>query len=478
MMTPNMANKRETEDSNGSKTWGCGRFLLMSAIIAMSCLFLLVAGVFLAYRAREASGRALVAEELAKLSAKSLPVDSATLNLWYRANTSEEDTSEWLAILDYLKSSDFQSISKGISLFDPKLTEDTSPNETSWPSENRYRELYQATEKQREKIHALCSRVKPVRFPLVFDGINTLLTPLQDSRNVPRLLTAEFEVAMADKNSALVRRSLVSQLGFSTILSNQPCLVSELVRIACRGAALENLKRAIESDALDEEDLKLVHDSLVNSLTAAGAWATCIQTERAIGLGAFDDLGNVNIGRSSFKGIAASSHDKLRYIRMMEVAEKVAFDSADRAKAALTRIQDELNNDVKEDGWLAMREKIVSSLSVPALNAIGTAAIRDATLHHQCEVAIRIRQFQKTKGRFPKSIAELQTTILGGDMFIPLGGRPFGYQVLLDRCLLWGPVDRVHGAAAHAGDDPPTVTDEDNEREKEAVRRAMFNIRQ
>lgn len=74
-----MARRKEPVLTDKGKLWGFGSCALVASILIGSLIFFLAGGVYFAFQAHESRSRALVAEELARLLAKGIPSDHASL---------------------------------------------------------------------------------------------------------------------------------------------------------------------------------------------------------------------------------------------------------------------------------------------------------------------------------------------------------------------------------------------------------------
>lgn len=456
---------------------GCGSYLFLTAIISTGLVFLIGSAVYFALRSQERVGAALVNTELEKLKKQGLPVDDFSLESWYRSRTSNSDSNQWVTLLDEFDTPEFRNRSKGIPLFDGTVVDPEETKAGTLPYESRYREFLEATSEMRDSIHTLAQSANPIQFPLKFQSWNTELKYLIQVRNVARYLTVEFELALFDKDFNSVRKSIESQLAFTNVISEQPSMVSGLVLIACRGIALGNLKKALEADILDRDALKSILDKLRSLPSTQEMWNTIIESERAFGLSEFDapdKLQDTNL--TALKVFGVSSFDKLQYLQLMEQANRFDFSSLDQVLESAEGLEQSLKLNLQNTGLWGLRHLVLTSQLMPAMSASVSALVRDKMMIEKCDLAIRLRIYDKNHGHFPPSLDELEAEWPSKAGRIFLGGKPLGYRVEPTGAKLWGVIGYSYSRTSIIPAEPPSLEAiEPNQRD--SLRDSVFDLR-
>jgi len=464
-------------DETAKSKSGCGSYVFMVLLVLAGFAFLIGSALYFAFRSQEKVGAALVSTELQKLKKQGFPVDDSSLESWYQSRTSKEDSIQWVNLLSYFDTPDFQNISKGIPVFDGSIVDPEESSPGTLPYESRYREFLQATSDVRDSIHALSQSANPIQFPLKFQSLNTELKYVIQLRNIARYLTVEFDLALFDKDYNSVRKSIESQLAVTKVISEQPSMVSGLVLIACRGIVLGNLKKALEADVLDPDALKSILDKLRSLTSTQEMWDTIITSERAFGLPVFDAPGKVqDTNLTALKVFGVSSFDNLHYLQLMEQANRFDFSSLDRVFESAEELEQRLNLNLQNAGLLGIRQHILTSQLMPALSACVSALVRDKMMIEKCNLAIQLRIYDKIHGHFPRSLDELEAEWPSKAGRISLGGKQLGYRVEESGAKLWGVIGYLYSRASIIPAEPPSMEAVDPN-QRESIRDAIFDLR-
>lgn len=377
------------------------------------------------------------ASEIEKLTARKAPVDDESLDAWYKANTSRQNTDAWTKLYQELQRPAVMKLAKKI---DDELKVQPNLRDGGVEYLTLARELVRECRDNLDTIYRLCVDVKPIQAPLQFESYDTLLPHLEAMQWVSRMLDAEFAVAMADDNAKGRARVIATQFRLGSVMQNQPGFVGESIRMRCRSRAFENLQWALEANVLSNRDAKNLLNLLLQQPRSIDAWKNAVATERAFGLVAcanpkyleilFPDLPDLK----NFK-MVATFKDRLNYLQLMSDAENIDVQSTDKFLSELKRIEDQISAKTK----LRDKDWVFTRMLIPAFNAGAVPAIKDAIMQRQAELALQIRMHQQEKGGFPKGLNELQENQSTTRSFTLPGDKDFGYKVLGRTAILWGP---------------------------------------
>ena len=144
-------------------------------------------------------------------------------------------------------------------------------------------------------------------------AMEALLSRTQENREVARLLGSYWPAALlAEDKRDEAARSAITTLKLTRHFDHEPCLVSMLVAIACRGIALSSLNDALQSGPVSNE----VRHELERELAKhdlKGAFHQNLLTERVYGLESFRNFP----GESNWFARALFNRWKLNYLDIM-----------------------------------------------------------------------------------------------------------------------------------------------------------------
>jgi hypothetical protein len=372
--------------------------------------------------------------EIDKLTARKAPVDDESLDAWYKANTSRQNTDAWTKLYQELQRPAVLKLAKKL---DDELKVQPNLRDGGVEYLTLARELVRECRDNLDTIYRLCVDAKPIQAPLQFESYDTLLPHLEAMQWVSRMLDAEFAVAMADDNAKGRARVIATQFRLGSVMQNQPGLVGESIRMRCRSRAFENLQWALEANVLSNRDAKNLLDLLLQQPRSIDAWKNAVATERAFGLVACANPKYLEILYPDLKNfkMVATFKDRLNYLQLMSDAENIDVQSPDKFLSELKRIEDQISAKTK----LRDKDWVFTGMLIPAFNAGAVPAIKDAIMQRQAELALQIRMHQQTKGGFPISLNALQENQSTTRSFALPGDKDFGYKVLGRTAILWGP---------------------------------------
>jgi hypothetical protein len=400
----------------------------------------LALAVALTWYAREMAAQSRLNDRTAKLRTQGYPVDNASMQTYYTDQTDPTNTDAWLAILEFLKSDEFNESIKAsprLPYLGNGIEFHEVPSQGDWPDERSVRDFL----KQWKRLHADITQLasaspnqKPVRFPMVFNGFKTLLPHVQEKRTIARLLSLYGSVALRDRDSAAVRAAIESILGTNQIIAGEPNLVAQLVSIAVDSYAIFLLQQAIEQDALNTTDLESLLPKVLAATTIGDDWVTMFSGERAMALPGFRNPSNAGFDST----IALSRYvDANCYLDIMQSFQQIELSDLDEFRIQLKKCESAALASMNA-GWLAKMDSVLTAQAVPSIAAVGEAFVRRAVSHRLAAHGIGLRLYEDRHGTLPESLNELTEFSLDLMQLKPPGGKPFGYRVDGTTAMLWG----------------------------------------
>src|SRR6056297_1427649 len=182
-------------------------------------------------------------EQIEQLQLAGLPVDDASLQVYYERLTKDINSDSWIAIIERLSSDAItqQMLNLPIVGSGP----DIPPLDQTWNEQQSVTELLDSLQPTIEQLHAVAALDHSVRFPRKFESVDTLLPNVHMMRQPGRVLSLEHAVAIREGDAEREFRAINSGLGTSIALRGDPLLVSKLVSVALHGIAMGNLQTSL-----------------------------------------------------------------------------------------------------------------------------------------------------------------------------------------------------------------------------------------
>ncbi|HEV7280024.1 MAG TPA: hypothetical protein VGN57_07400 [Pirellulaceae bacterium] len=373
---------------------------------------------------------------IAKARAAGDPVSVADMEAYSPASPAiEEATAHWMRASEVIGGPAFNSSTTGVPFFDGSRPDDA--NEVLQPDElaiataflDRYREAL-------DEAHAARRAGAVAWFPLEWqDGLAIQLTHVQNLRGVNRLLELDLEVKLAQGDVEGAVEDLLSMVATSEALSNEPILVSQLVRIACLGTATNALERTLRRHDLTDEQLARLqqafarqhfHDGLRRAYRGEQFWA--IHTMRVDGSSGIAEVDWAK--KLPFNGADLS--------KTLEIWRPV-IDASDQgmleALAASQKMKEEV--DAAADSTIDRLRYPMTLLMLPAVEASAKAFLRGEATARLAETAIACERYRLANGELPPKLDDLVPEFLPSVPADPFDRQPLRYVVSDSGALLY-----------------------------------------
>ena len=425
-------NERSMQTQNEKASKRSCLFMLILVFVVLP--FSLVALGLMLWYGRESSGNRLLAARKSSITKQGLPIDDASLDQFFKDRTDPTNAAAWKDIFATMETEDFKTSLNGVAILSGVVEERIVPDH-EWKAESASLAFLEKWKSLHAEVVQLSIDAKPVRFPTVFDSFKTLLTEVQELRQVARLLELQGRVGLRARNSTVVRENVDSMLGLSQVPTGYPILVSQLVVIAIDGIAMGLLKDAIEYDVLNEADLQLLLPKVLVAVYLSEDWRATIAGERGIALPIFTDPKKARaLGVSSFP---SRSRDALLYLNLSDKVMEIPIENLAELKAKLHDFELEVEK-IAKVGLLAQFDSIMTMQTLPSWRAAGDAFIRRALQHRIAAIAMGLRLYEDRHASLPKSLDALSEIPLDFNRLVPTNNTSFGYRKEGGNAKLWG----------------------------------------
>lgn len=393
-------------------------------------------------------------------AAAGIPYDNATLQKTYDSRTHPEGTSDWLRCIEFTDwCSNADAYKKlpylGYEGEDPKKLVPGGKRE-DWPGEPLVGSFLDEMEPVIDLIEQASSHPNPVRLPIKFQGLNTLLPHIQESRNILRLLSLDCDYAYFNEDNPRAMRDLSLMKATIDAFDSRECLVSELVNIALRGMRRSAIRRTLTHSQWSAADLSSLRDSLAMKEEISARWQELMIHERAFGLTSSNEsaenLAQMTNAKPQLKIFTGPSEVKTlleAYQRIIELPTGSDVSQWRKRAAAL-------------EEWLqTLSANSLAGMLAPATAQVLEAEIRSEEVRRWTLTAIAIQQFKLEKGQWPEALTALESVGLNYEDFSDTTNTVFGYEIEGDKVFLWKRPSKITDDLRISKTRP--VPDEENE---------------
>lgn len=371
-----------------------------------------------------------------------VPTEKLLINQW-KTPLSPAEQEEIKALIPKATSSksNWQERLPAIKSLNWELDQTTDPQKRKQIA-NLELQLMQPAEPFLAKITELSKRPSasyPVRWQ---DGAGAPLPQLTAILSLGQLLKAKCiaELKLGETDAAFTDTHTLIRL--STVQSNEPVLISHLIRLSMTAISIDAIDKGLECHAWSngaliefQQDLTAIH--LGNDLLFA------LRGERA--------LFNVSIASKSFgKSICMSAPVAFLYQQLFKYGQGYYNDLIQRCVETL---QQSFPQGVNASTPLFKQElkslqshpikkslHFIETLSLPVLDSTIQKTIEAQTEVEQSLIACALERYRLSHGSYPNSLDSLVPEYLVSVPKEPTTGKPMNYRLLNDASfLLWSP---------------------------------------
>ena len=387
------------------------------------------------YSLREWQGRRMLSQAIEDLNQKGIPTDSESLELVYDAATSDADTEAWLDLFEKLKSPEFKEATRGIPHVDSTVElaegEDIFDTPRDWKYSSAAIRVVDMQRAYIEQIRQLAAAPQPVRFPIYFESMNTLLPEVQDSRGLARLICLDAQVAIYLGDSQRAFDDFVTLHHLVRHVETVPFSICLLVTKSIKSMALSILQRGIEQDLFTDIQLEAIDKILLENCDIGEEWR--MSCERDLGMFVPVFLDPSLTSQKKTKALPARGHDGVFYIELMTRLAQIPTTDWDFFYKSVCEEDVRFRKEVLS--WRGMIDLILTSLVAPSISTLAEISIDRAQHYRQARHGVAIRLFQHKHGKLPVSLSELSP--FDPDMRA-FRQQPFGYRLTPSGATLWG----------------------------------------
>ena len=371
-----------------------------------------------------------LAAELEAMKENGDMVDNETMRLAFEGSTAKDGTAAWTEVFALNQAMNNLHQSK---IF--KISNLGSGEDFEWKDRKLAKSYLDRVQPVIDEIEKACNCQKPVWQPIHFNGVSTLLAPIQEARQAIRLLTLDARYAIGSKAFSRAQRSLR--------LASQACeafdydlfIVMKLASCAMHQDVWSTIRQSLLDDGWSESQLADLASYVRGPEDLKSAWPLLVQSELAVGL---DYLASVSESEFSFGPERESFFSiltrklpsrRLEYLKLMQPYMQAASDGLETLPHEVAELElRSTNRWAGRFGGLG-RDGMWQSTA--------QAFVRQENLRRLTLVAIALRQFHKANDKWPEQLSELDSNLVKGDLTRTVGKIPLGYSVDGEQAHLW-----------------------------------------
>lgn len=389
-----------------------------------------IAAIVLVYFATvQIRSAARIDAEVQRLRAANVPIDSESQAAWFVANTSQEHSDAWAEILMMSSAgSNHPELFEKMPYIGGATPSATIEPSQPWENEPIVAKWLEMMRPVIDKVRTISDSKEATWQPITFDGFETLLEPIQQSRTIARTLQVDVEHALYVRDSERAMSGLRSLDGLVYAFDWRICLVADLVTSALRGSHFAMIQRSMNVDIWNDEQLLELTSQVSVMQDVSKRWRDVISGERALSFGELVTNGGKRIADDGQRGMAMVFSIPSVRERLLFAYSKMA-SVGDQGIDSLAMNAAELNDEffgVQRRGFAV--DDIGLHLLFPAIEAYAAAVIRNEDSRRLTLTAIAIKRYQLAKGAFPERLAQLKEVGLKPADWTTVGGDVFGYD--------------------------------------------------
>lgn len=426
---------------------------------------ILIVGVAIWWFARDAIAGNELAGRMAQLRADSMPYDNETLQIFYQQNTSSDDALAWIEIANRMESNEFFELVRDLPVLgmgDPIPLRVDAP----WADEAVVRKFLADEAAFYRQLDSLRPKSGGVHFPVQFEGADTLLPAVQATRSMARMMRLRFDVGVRDGDSERATQSVIGTLAISRTLEGHPNLVSQLVRLAIEGVAVEMIRTGLDHDIFDADQLSRLDQTWQQRAPPTDELRIAMQGERGFVLANMLDISSGSKNPAGVR-LVSGAHDRLATLDIFDEILSAITDDIFDSKVRLDVASDAMEARFDQAGLIERVDTIMTGMLVPAIGAAGTAFARSEMSVRLARTAMAVRRYHFASGQWPNSIDDLATIDFDPQANRPIGAKPFGFRVDGPAdAMVWGfPIRDIDGfqAMTETPDAPPIADTFEND---------------
>lgn len=271
------------------------------------------------------------------------------------------------------------------------------------------------------------------RYPINLSlGLGTLTPNLSEIRKCAFLLRLETVYSAENDDSAKVVSSVESILGTARTLSNEPILISQLVRIAIQNLAASSMEYAMNRTAFSNEEM-LDLGGVFEKAEDSSGMKRAIAGESCFMLSVFGNPLSVSNNMSGGGLPVTPLLGVYKALGIMDKEEVVFLDTRKEYMDAFelpAHKQIDAFNAIQSEVDALPRIYVFLRNLTPAYNRVIVLNVRNIAQIRIVRVALAVQRYRLMKGRLPESLDELVPDFLESVPLDPFDGKQIRYKKL------------------------------------------------
>lgn len=289
------------------------------------------------------------------------------------------------------------------------------------------REFVQENRDAIEAAHDARRSGSVARFPTKWEDHYAMLLPhVYPLRKFVDVLRLDLEVHVADGETQAAVDDLLTIVGVSESLSNEPILVSQLVRIACLNVAVEGTEKLLAHGGLTDEQLRQIGEAFARQ-DFQEAFRTSLAGERWMFVRTFEVGASGLSDSGAYIPLWFRGADLAKGLELFRRADEAAQQGLLEAYKAGDAIETEL--DALTNGPTAGLRYVFTLLMFPAIKAAVSAHLRAEAAATLAETAVACERYRLAHGDLPAKLEDLVPEYLASVPLDPFDEQPLRYVV-------------------------------------------------
>ncbi len=434
-----------------------GNIKWVSLLMKLTAVFLLIAIGFVTWRIVDVQAQQRnLKTKLEALSAAGKAIDVAGVKRLHDERTSDELTAEWQALFGELGDPELQRTLEGILKTDVSGGEavPVPPRGEQWENDAAARKFLSDTKAVRDRLRKLTLKSRAVHFPMQYEGEGhgsseahgtiAFATKVLYFEGLAALRYGAIPAAIEDVRClfAIVR-----------VLEGEPSIMSMAVCGPAELGAIKIVKAAVEQRSLNAKQLAQLLEVLKAYKPSSERFQLAVQGERGM---LQSTLGSFAEKQGLLYSILGAPGFRTATLELLDRLEVAPVDDID----GLVKVGSEVLGDIQKLGFgnQSSADSLAPTALIPLTARLSTIASREME-RRLAILAVAIQMHRAEFGRFPDEISEVTKLGIDPATLLPVGGKPFGYQVSNDRqtATLWG--FSLLSNAKQTPDEPPNTDD-------------------
>lgn len=357
--------------------------------------------------------------QLEALRAAGQPTTGAEINDFYVVPAGVVDSTDlWVSAIDGVTAANLEVRGKALPIIGVDGKTPIPPPGEAWEDLEASRTLLTELDPELQTVWKAAQAGGQARYPVDFTpGINTSLLYTQEARGAARLLSLDAHVAAHDQDYARALKDIRAIFALSDSLRGEPCLISQLVRIAIHSIGRSQIEELLPHCKWNDTQLQSLQTSIASAQfkqemqrSLSGERATCLMALDTAGIGPFRKT------------------NKLEALRLFQSC----IDAMDGTWPESIAQQRAVGAEIKSNmGNQLTRLRLMGVLLLfPAIEQACTAGARAEAWQRTAIIGLAAQRHRLQHGELPASLAEIDPALLG-DRDDTLFSDPFNGKQLI-----------------------------------------------